>query len=138
MLVRQELAVSRENLSSRFPTRSDTKRAVQPHKIVEADLRLCFRSGTYDSHSHILKTRSSMTGCHVSVSVACSKNLYLILAVCTALVFSITKTSPCNEHPLTPHFYIVKLGFTGVCFFLIFAPKHRLWVLIRTASMRRF
>ena len=28
----------------------------------------------------------------------------------------ITKTSPCNEHPLTPHFYIVKLGFTGVYF----------------------
>ena len=26
----------------------------------------------------------------------------------------ITKTSPCNVHPLTPHFYIVKLGFTGV------------------------
>ena len=26
----------------------------------------------------------------------------------------ITKTSPCNNHPLTHHFYIVKLGFTGV------------------------
>ena len=24
------------------------------------------------------------------------------------------KTSPGNEDPLTPHFYIVKLGFTGV------------------------
>ena len=48
------------------------------------------------------------------------------------------KTSLCNEHPLTPHFYIVKLGFTGVYFFLIFAPKQRLWVLIRTASLRRF
>ena len=23
-------------------------------------------------------------------------------------------TSLCNEHPITPHFYIVKLGFTGV------------------------
>ena len=50
----------------------------------------------------------------------------------------ITITSPCNEHPLTPHFYIVKLGFTGVYFFLIFVPKHRLWVLLRTASLRRF
>ena len=28
----------------------------------------------------------------------------------------ITKTSLCNEDPLTPHFYIVKLGFTGVLF----------------------
>ena len=48
------------------------------------------------------------------------------------------KTCSCNEHPLTPHFYIVKLGFTGVYFFLSFASKHRLWILVRTASMRRF
>ena len=32
----------------------------------------------------------------------------------------ITKTSPCNEDPLTPHFYIVKLGFTGVYIILLF------------------
>ena len=44
-------------------------------------------------------------------------------------------TSPCNVYPLTPHFYIVKLGFTGV--YIIFALKHRLRVLIRTASLRR-
>ena len=51
----------------------------------------------------------------------------------------IKKTSPCNEDPLTPHFYIVKLGFTGVyIIFLIFAPKPRLWVLVRTASVGRF
>ena len=37
--------------------------------------------------------------------------------------YYIAKTSPCNEDPLTPHFYIVKLGFTGVYIFLIFAPK---------------
>ena len=40
--------------------------------------------------------------------------------------------------PFTHHFYYVKLWFTGVYFFLIFAPKHRLWVLVRTASLRRF
>ena len=45
---------------------------------------------------------------------------------------------PCNVHPLTPHFHIVKLVFTGVYIFLIFALKHRLWVLVRTASVRRF
>ena len=45
---------------------------------------------------------------------------------------------PCNEHPLTPNFYIVKLGFIGVYIFLIFALKHRLWVLVRPASVRRF
>ena len=33
-------------------------------------------------------------------------------------------------------FSIVKLGFTrGFLFFLIFALKHRLWVLVRTASV---
>ena len=53
----------------------------------------------------------------------------------------ITKTYLYNFHPLKPHFYIVKLGFTGVHLyitFLISAQKHRLWVLVRTASARRF
>ena len=41
--------------------------------------------------------------------------------------------------PLKPHFYTVKLGFTGVYInFLISAQKHRLWELVRTASPRRF
>ena len=47
-------------------------------------------------------------------------------------------TCPCNVYPLTPHFYIVKLGFTGVFIFFDFTLKHRLWVLVRTASVRRF
>ena len=34
---------------------------------------------------------------------------------------NITKTSLCNEDPLTPHFYIVKLGFTGVYIFFLFS-----------------
>ena len=51
----------------------------------------------------------------------------------------ITKTCLYNVDPLKPHFYIVKLGFTGVyIIFLISAQKHRLWVLVRTASPRRF
>ena len=29
-------------------------------------------------------------------------------------------TSPCNEYALTPHFYIVKLGFTGVYIIFLF------------------
>ena len=44
-------------------------------------------------------------------------------------------TCPCIVYPLTTHFYIVKLGFTGVYIFLIFALKHRLWELVRTASI---
>ena len=49
------------------------------------------------------------------------------------------KTCLYNFDPLKPHFYIVKLGFTGVYVnFLISAQKCRLWVLVRTASLRRF
>ena len=51
--------------------------------------------------------------------------------------FYITKTCLYNFDPLKPHFYMykVKLGFTGVyIIFLISAQKHRLWVLVRTAS----
>ena len=41
--------------------------------------------------------------------------------------------------PLQSHFYTVKLGFARVCIsFLILAQKHRLWVLVRTDSPRRF
>ena len=49
-------------------------------------------------------------------------------------VYNIRKTCPCNAYPHKPQFHIVKLGYAGVyLFFLIFAPKHRLWVLVRTA-----
>ena len=52
---------------------------------------------------------------------------------------SITRTYLYNFDPLKPHFYIVKLGLTGVyIIFLISAQKHRLWVPVRTASPRRF
>ena len=51
----------------------------------------------------------------------------------------ITKTRLYNFNPLKPHFYIVKLGFTWVyIIFSYFVKKHRLWVLVRTASARRF
>ena len=56
-----------------------------------------------------------------------------------ALEIIITKTYLYNFDPLKPHFYIVKLGFTGVYIIsLISVQKHRLWVLVRTASSRRF
>ena len=41
-------------------------------------------------------------------------------------------TSPFNVHPLTPHFYIGKLGFyRGIHYFPIFALKHRLLVHVK-------
>ena len=36
--------------------------------------------------------------------------------------------------PLNPTFMQPKLGYAGVYLFFIFAQKHRLWVLVRTAS----
>ena len=44
------------------------------------------------------------------------------------ILYTITKTYLYNFDPLIPHFYIAKLGFTGVyIIFLISAQKHRLW-----------
>ena len=48
---------------------------------------------------------------------------------------AIMLTSPCNVDTFTPHFYIVNFGFTGVYIILLFNLKHRMWVLVRTASM---
>ena len=46
----------------------------------------------------------------------------------------ITKTYLYNFDPLKPHFYISKTGvYRGIQYF-ISAQKHRLWVLVRTAS----
>ena len=62
-------------------------------------------------------------------------NVYSVLSG-ASLLQAITKTHLYNFDPLKPHFYIVKLGFTGVyIIFLISAQKHRLWVLVRTASL---
>ena len=58
-------------------------------------------------------------------------HLIWIYTVCKRPI--ITKTYLHNVGPLKPHFYILKLGFTGVyIIFLISAQKHRLWVLVRT------
>ena len=82
--------------------------------------------------------------CFVMVYTATLINTtnYLFFQICrhlrTKFVF-ITKTRLYNFDPFKPHMYIAKLGFTGVyIIFLISAQKHRLWVLVRTASARRF
>ena len=50
-------------------------------------------------------------------------------------MFSSLKHAYIMLTPLNPTFFIVKLGFTEVyIIFLISAQKHRLWVLVRTAS----
>ena len=51
-----------------------------------------------------------------------SKYFVLFTEIQPFLEFTLTimQTSPCNEYPLTTHFYIVKLGFTGVYIFFLF------------------
>ena len=45
-----------------------------------------------------------------------------------------TITCMCNVYPFDPHFYIAKPGvWRGIPIFLSFAPKHRLWILVRIA-----
>ena len=41
----------------------------------------------------------------------------IFLMIC--LETNIRITCPCDLYPLTPHFYVVKLGFTGVYIFFI-------------------
>ena len=44
-------------------------------------------------------------------------------------------TCMCNVDPLTPHFYS-KIGvYRGIHYFLIFALKHRLWLLVNEAVL---
>ena len=49
--------------------------------------------------------------------------------------WDIMQTCPCIVHLLTPHFYIVELGFTGVyIIFLILALKQRLLVFVTSIT----
>ena len=53
----------------------------------------------------------------------CPKLGAAFCCVTSGAILFITKTSPYNEDPLTPHFYKVKLGFTGYTFFSYFCSK---------------
>ena len=69
-----------------------------------------------------------------SADSMCEIAIFLLFLIFQTIL-TIRITCPCVLNPLTSHFYIVKLGLTGVCIiFLIFAPKHRLWVLVRKLS----
>ena len=75
---------------------------------------------------------------YVSVIVFPQIKAFLHALYWYAVFQVIKKTRLCNCDPLKPHLYKVKLGFTGICIiFLILLKKHRLWVLVRTASPRR-
>ena len=62
--------------------------------------------------------------------LSCSLSYVNWILPSTVNTLIITKTYLYNFDILKPHFYIVKLGFTGVYIMLpISAQKHRLWVL---------
>ena len=47
-------------------------------------------------------------------------------------------THPCKLYPFRCQLNIVTGVYRGIHYFLIFALKHRLWALVRTASFRQF
>ena len=60
------------------------------------------------------------------------------LVLCHSGRFHHENKSVYRTPPYTPILYSKTGVYRGIHFFLIFALKHRLWVLVRTASLRRF
>ena len=78
-------------------------------------------------------------GCGLWLWHSLDFSLTLFFITVFLLQLNIRETCLYNFDPLKPHFYIVKLGFTGVYIIFLFLPKkRRLWVLVRSASQRRF
>ena len=57
------------------------------------------------------------------ISFVITAKLISAFVFATWIVQHIMLTCPCSEYPLTPHFYIAKLGFTGVYIFFLFLLK---------------
>ena len=53
--------------------------------------------------------------CHHCDDINDSQTVFTIMSW-----INIRKKCPCNEYPLKPHFYIVKLGYAGVYLFFLF------------------
>ena len=84
-----------------------------------------------------LKTRLVHTFFFLKDEHLFSKNITAQIVI--KLIKNFTKTCLYIVDPLKTHFYIVKLGFTGVyIIFLILLKNHRLWVLVRTVLPRQF
>ena len=67
-------------------------------------------------------------------SATCNSHGWIACIIqCHQFLAPITKTYQYNFDPLKPHFYIVKLSFTGLYIILFLLKKLRLWVLVRTA-----
>ena len=81
------------------------------------------------------QTGTSLSACRNIEYCIKRQRLYAVRPVSKRFADS-TKTCLYNFEPLKLHFYIVKLGFIGVyIIFSYFCSKHKLWVLVRTASI---
>ena len=108
-------------------------------KIFSKECRSWFSSNVRKM-IHVGGIMDATTVIHTERKKVRNKNLYPVHLLATGVIrIFITKTCLYNFYSLKPLIYIVKLGFIGVyIIFFIFAQKHRLWVLVRTASGRRF
>ena len=85
---------------------------------------------------HLLQKKTSKEKQNVILLLTCSmtdhqlihRSVLLLLisrSYCTVFISPpsrvfIRKTCPCNEYPLKPHLYVVKLGYAGVYLFFLF------------------
>ena len=82
-----------------------------PHeKIVDSNFLSCPSYAPFLSYVP-LKSKFENFVCKISKKVFELVPSYLVY---------IRKTCPCNVYPLKPHFYIVKLGYTGIYLFFLF------------------
>ena len=116
--------------TSRFGVRDSTPRPLHPLEYML----------TFGTKGHYILPLSDLSKT-VIVMTRIPRMIHGIVQVLVSLWFYyLTRPSRkrirVTKTPLTPHLYIVKLGFTvGIHYFLIFALKHRLWVRVRTASV---
>ena len=68
----------------------------------------------------IQRKERGLSECTVSNNLILSVTLNELAMEARESILFIMKTIPCNEDPLTPYFYIVKMGFTKVYVFFLF------------------
>ena len=116
--------------TSRFGVRDSTPRPPRPLKYILI----------YGTKGHYILPLSDLSKT-VIVMTRIPRMIHGIVKVLVSLWFYyLTRPSRkrirVTKTPLTPHLYIVKLGFTeGIHYFLIFALKHRLWVRLNRLSV---
>ena len=101
--------------------------------IFECDFLLLFFYELWCVRPFLVRT-NSLTGTSVLVlSVTCSDVSFDFFSG-----HHQDNMSVCFIPPYTPPLYSKNGVYRGIHYFLIFALKHILWVLVRTASVRRF